>query len=967
MRRELLAVALAIASLGPFGTASAVGAENRSSGDRVAVLRPSSIGVVQPNSIEVRDLPRLPAPQPNRILTATIHPRGLSIAPSIRARSAPVSVMPASTPALVNRASFAAATVAQDIQIGTTIAGLNASEAGTSTQWFDPPDVQLAIGPSAVLEMVNRAGRIWTKTGTISSTFSLDGFFLAGTDDLSDPRVLYDAISGRWLASVMDVSSLSVKLSISQSSDPGGSWSVYSFPSTFGSSTCPDQPKLGVSDQAVAITVNAFTASACLGDTDGSPVGAGLWVLNKSQLLSGNSVDYNLFGPDARYGGIQPAQSLSSSATLYLVSADHPSSSVAHMFSVSGAPTSGMTIPIVDIPIDQLSAPPAASQQGTSAMIDTGDNRIQDAVLQNGVLSFAANEACTPQGDTSVRSCVRIVRISTSTSTVLNWSRVVFTGGYIFYPALRPDSKGNLDVVFGASSSSAYPSLGVSSFLSGGTWSNSILKLADSTGAVTDGRYGDYFAAAVDPSDPDRIWVAGEIGTPSPDGSDWGTAIGSMKYSAPGPGPTASALAFGSQPIGGPASVPFTGQPAVRVVDGSGNTVTSGPGSTTPVTIAIGSNPGGGVITCTGGLTISAAAGIAAFQGCAISAPGAGYTLVASSPGLSSVTSAPFNVGGSQPLSLRFATQPGGAVPSVAFTIQPVIQVLDGGGNVVTSGPASATAVTLALGANPGGAAFGCAGGLTVAAVAGVATFSGCQLSAPGTGYTIIATSASANPATSAPFQVGTASGGPPAPALALAPSTVVIGWGEAVTFSVRLAPASGGGTVAGRGVQLEVSRDRVTWAAAAIQTTDATGDASFSYRPSDNRYYRATFAGAPDLGAAVSNVERVVTRQIAILRPTNSGSVKRVTRGTRITFTTMVRPTRPDLPKGHVTYEVWKKDGRVWIFVVTQTFAVDAAGKASLAVTFSKVGSYYVRSLATPTTFNANSAWSPAERYDVR
>ena len=436
---------------------------------------------------------------------------------------------------------------------------------------------------------------------------------------------------------------------------------------------------------------------------------------------------------------------------------------------------------------------------------------------------------------------------------------------------------------------------------------------------------------------------------------------------APSTAPSAAGPEFQTQPVGGPASAPFTVQPVVRIVDSSQKPVTTGPGSTAPVTLAIGSNPGGGVLACSSGLTISAVAGVAAFQGCTVSAPGIGYALTASSPGLSPTTSAPFTVTTAQSFSLRFATQPGGAAPNVPFEAQPVIQVLDIGGAVVTSGPASITAVTLAMGANPGGAVLACTSGLTVAAVAGVATFSGCQLSAPGAGYTIVATAASAKPATSTPFGVGTVTGGAAAPALALAPSSAAVGWGEAVTFTVRLAPASGGGTVAGRGVQLEASRDRLAWGAVSIQTTDAFGDASFSYRPSDNRYYRATFPGAPDLGAAMSNVERVVVRQIAIMRPTNNGSVKRIARGTRITFTTMVRPARQDLPQGHVTYEVWKKDGSIWTFFLTQTLAVDTSGKASLAVTFSTAGSYYVRSFATPTTFNANSGWSPPERYDVR
>jgi hypothetical protein len=43
-----------------------------------------------------------------------------------------------------------------------------------------------------------------------------------------------------------------------------------------------------------------------------------------------------------------------------------------------------------------------------------------------------------------------------------------------------------------------------------------------------------------------------------------------------------------------------------------------------------------------------------------------------------------------------------------------------------------------------------------------------------------------------------------------------------------------------------------------------------------------------------------------------------------------------------------------------------DATGVAPLSVTFSTRGSWMVRSMADPTPTNANSVWSPAQRYDV-
>jgi hypothetical protein len=61
-----------------------------------------------------------------------------------------------------------------------------------------------------------------------------------------------------------------------------------------------------------------------------------------------------------------------------------------------------------------------------------------------------------------------------------------------------------------------------------------------------------------------------------------------------------------------------------------------------PITIALGANPRSGVLS--GPTTATADSGVAAFAGLAIDTPGTGYTLVASTPGLQSDTTAPFTV-----------------------------------------------------------------------------------------------------------------------------------------------------------------------------------------------------------------------------------------------------------------------------------------------------------------------------------
>jgi hypothetical protein len=101
----------------------------------------------------------------------------------------------------------------------------------------------------------------------------------------------------------------------------------------------------------------------------------------------------------------------------------------------------------------------------------------------------------------------------------------------------------------------------------------------------------------------------------------------------------ATQLAFTVQPSNTAAGATITPVVQVRARDVQGNTATSFTGD---VTIAIGTNPGGG--TLSGTLTRAAVAGVAAFNNLSIDRNANGYRLVASAPGLSNGTSSTFNV-----------------------------------------------------------------------------------------------------------------------------------------------------------------------------------------------------------------------------------------------------------------------------------------------------------------------------------
>ena len=215
-------------------------------------------------------------------------------------------------------------------------------------------------------------------------------------------------------------------------------------------------------------------------------------------------------------------------------------------------------------------------------------------------------------------------------------------------------------------------------------------------------------------------------------------------------------MTFTTQPTAG-SNIQATGtgtfSASVAVQDTNGNTVLT---DTRSVTLAIGSNPSFGVLTCTntGGLTVAATAGVANFTGCAITKVGTGYLLTATStPALTVPLNAnAFNINAGAASNLTFTNQPtaGSSIQATGTGSFPVsVAEQDANGNTETGD--NATTVTLAINNNAGpGGVLTCAntGGLTVTVGAGVANFTGCAITKTGNGYTL---KASSSPAHAAP------------------------------------------------------------------------------------------------------------------------------------------------------------------------------------------------------------------------
>ena len=318
-----------------------------------------------------------------------------------------------------------------------------------------------------------------------------------------------------------------------------------------------------------------------------------------------------------------------------------------------------------------------------------------------------------------------------------------------------------------------------------------------------------------------------------------------------------------------------------------------------------------------------------------------------------------------RPPKLGFTAQPNAATSSQAFPIQPVVAVQDAGGNTVTSGANSNATVTLAIGTNPAGGTLTCTSGLTRAAVAGVATFSG--LPDQQRGRRLHADRHGDRPDRGDLDRLHRSAPGGLDHADHVGADRSrwlpTITWGGGITLTTQFGTNGGNKTF-----QLQATRDNVTWFdIGPLLTTDAAGRDAFAFRPSTNFFYRAVFAGTarsrgrdepvradrrpPDRPPATDERRRHQVDQPEHLDHVLHGGSAVATRADAGEGDVLLLPAERRPPGSSSTQ---------------RTVTAAPMGEPRTTFKFSTSGQWYVRSMANPTPYNANSVMSPIERYSV-
>ena len=436
------------------------------------------------------------------------------------------NVMPAARPA-----STAAPKI---VSIGAGWPGLNSGPPNPCG--CTPLDSNGAAGPNSatnprgtVFETVNTAGQIWDKSGnTLAGPFDLHGFFgMPSGDFIADPFVKFDVITGHWWATIIDVAQHNVYLAVSTTSDPiNNPWNRYT---VVGAAPLMDQPFSATNGNIWVMSYNGFG-----GATNGF-IGTEEIIVSWSDLINGNpSPSATATGLDPNTFSIHPVVNVSPSPAVYAVTVSALGSNVYTLYTFTG-PASSPGIASTSFASSSGWAPsitPPQAQQPGGDLLNTNDGRMSDAFYQNGLIWSGFNDGCTVNG--SQHSCIRLDQIDVIHNQVLQDFDLAIIDGDVYYPALTADNFGNLLFTFGYTSAAdhVFPSMvDGDQFVQAPNTIDTLVYSAVGSVDDTSGRYGDYWGASPDPSNPFGVWFVGQYNV---DPAGMSTFIENAAFGGPG-------------------------------------------------------------------------------------------------------------------------------------------------------------------------------------------------------------------------------------------------------------------------------------------------------------------------------------------------------------------------------------------------------------------------------------------------
>jgi hypothetical protein len=419
--------------------------------------------------------------------------------------------------------------------------------AGISATGWLPPDCTSAVGPSHVVASVNSSVAVYRKTGgaaLLQRTLTVWFANVAANLTIFDPKLLYDQYAGRWVLLAVAVRENPNRsfflLSVSASGDPLGVWRNYALDAardgTTQTNNWADYPGLGVDPQALYLTANMFRFN-------GNFQYAKLRIVPKAGPYSGGPLTFTDFVRLRNRNGtmaftVTPCHTFGAPGAQFLVNSLYPSLAAPTQNALTlwmvQNPTASPTLTARPVPTSPFGLPPDAAQRGGGTPLDSGDVRVLSAASRGGSV-WAALTTQQNWGTGGNVAAIHWFQINATSGTLVQQG-IYGTGGlHYFYPALMPDTNGNLIVVFSRSGANEFASARYTGRLAtdplGQLQPSALLRagVANYTGLDGSGRnrWGDYNGIGIDPTDARTGWFYSMFAAGA---TAWNTRIGSARY-----------------------------------------------------------------------------------------------------------------------------------------------------------------------------------------------------------------------------------------------------------------------------------------------------------------------------------------------------------------------------------------------------------------------------------------------------
>jgi hypothetical protein len=462
-----------------------------------------------------------------------------------------------STPALPSQTTMGTATATT---VDKNFTGIVGTAFGAT-----PPDPNIAVGSTQVVEVVNNSIEIWNKTGTVAMAAKATNALWTGyvgtnpgnscaTHNDGDAIVRYDGLADRWIVTQFSLPNSNTAggpsfqcVAVSQTNDATGAYWLYDFSYAH---SINDYGKLGVWSDGYYVGLDMFDASG----GSFTYVGAESCVYEKAAMLIGHSARQMCFGPDSAAFTLLPSSVEGTSpppdgAPDYLIGLDFNFAADLEVraFHADWSNTALSTLAHSTLPVPAYQ-PSSCALTGASCVPEPGGGLLDDLsdrlMFPLSYRNTGAHQSLVVSHTVDVGSGVlepQWYEMRVGEDGLLH----LFQSG-TFAPAdgldrwmssAAMDQAGNIALGYSASNATTNPSVRYTARAAGdpaGQMTEAEVTLHAGTGRETGtSRWGDYSSMVVDPVDACTFWYVNESYTTN-GSSNWVTSIASLRFTTCG-------------------------------------------------------------------------------------------------------------------------------------------------------------------------------------------------------------------------------------------------------------------------------------------------------------------------------------------------------------------------------------------------------------------------------------------------